>query len=124
MNRKRDSAETREPVAEIERPDGSKRKRTPDELVAALDAAVRVPGLANAWTMPIRARIDMLATGIKTPVGIKVYGSDLATIERVAHEIEGVVKRVDGTASAFAERVMGGYYLDVRPKRAELARYG
>ena len=102
----------------------AKRKRTPEDLVEALDAAVHVPGLTNAWTMPIRARIDMLATGIKTPVGIKVAGADLETIERVAGEIERTLKKVDGTASAFAERVMGGYYLDIKPRREEIARYG
>ena len=115
------------PEVEIRDMDGKvtgKRKRTSDELVEALDAAVRVPGLTNAWTMPIRARIDMLATGIKTPVGIKVAGSDLETIERVAGEIERTLKKVDGTASAFAERVMGGYYLDIKPNREEIARYG
>ncbi len=111
-------------MKDMEGKPAGKRKRTPEELVEALDAAVRVPGLTNAWTMPIRARIDMLATGIKTPVGIKVAGADLETIERVAGEIEKVVKRVDGTSSAFAERVMGGYYLDIKPKREELARYG
>ncbi|HMM71947.1 MAG TPA: efflux RND transporter permease subunit, partial [Rhodocyclaceae bacterium] len=79
---------------------------------------------ANAWTMPIRARIDMLSTGIRTPIGIKVFGKDLDEIERVAKAIEAVVRGVPGTTSAFAERVTGGYYLDIEPDRAQLARYG
>src|SRR5436189_6105845 len=84
------------------------RQRTPDELSDAMNAAVQFPGLNNAWTMPIRTRIDMLATGIKTPVGIKVAGPDLSELERIASEIEAAVKGVPGTLSAFAERTMGG----------------
>jgi Cu(I)/Ag(I) efflux system membrane protein CusA/SilA len=100
------------------------RRRTPDELVDAMNAAVQLPGLNNAWTMPIRTRIDMLATGIKTPVGIKVAGPDLAELERVASEIEAVVKSVPGTASAFAERAMGGNYIEITIDRDAIARYG
>jgi Cu(I)/Ag(I) efflux system membrane protein CusA/SilA len=100
------------------------RRRTPDELVDALNAAIQFPGLANAWTMPIRTRIDMLSTGIKTPVGIKVAGPDLAELERIASEIEVVVKHVPGTVSAYAERVMGGNYVEIHPRRDQLARYG
>ncbi|MBU0498761.1 MAG: efflux RND transporter permease subunit [Gammaproteobacteria bacterium] len=97
---------------------------TVDKLIAEMDAALKFPGLANSWTMPIKARIDMLSTGIRTPVGIKVFGKDLATIEQVAREIEQAVKEVPGTTSAFAERVTGGSYLDITPKREQLARYG
>src|SRR3954454_9225014 len=97
---------------------------TVDGLVAELDKALQFPGVSNAWTMPIKARTDMLATGIRTPVGIKVLGADLAEMEKLARQIEGVVKTVPGTSSAYAERVIGGYYLDVVPNRDTLARYG
>jgi copper/silver efflux system protein len=102
----------------------ARRHRTPDELIDAMNAAVQLPGLNNAWTMPIKTRIDMLATGIKTPVGIKVAGPDLAELERVASEIEAVVKTVPGTLSAFAERTMGGNYIQFTIDRAAIARYG
>jgi Cu(I)/Ag(I) efflux system membrane protein CusA/SilA len=95
-----------------------------DKLIAELDQALQFPGIANSWTMPIKARIDMLSTGIRTPVGIKVFGKDLAEMERLAREIEAVVKRVPGTSSAYAERITGGWYLDIEPDRAQLARYG
>jgi Cu(I)/Ag(I) efflux system membrane protein CusA/SilA len=97
---------------------------TMDKLIAELDAALQFPGIANAWTMPIRARIDMLATGIRTPIGIKVFGKDVTEIERVAKEVESVVKGVPGTTSAYAERLTGGYYIDIEPDRMALARYG
>jgi Cu(I)/Ag(I) efflux system membrane protein CusA/SilA len=97
---------------------------TVDSLIAEMDKALQFPGVSNAWTMPIKARIDMLSTGIRTPVGIKVFGTDLADMERVAREVEQVVKTVPGTSSAYAERVMGGYYLDITPNRDVLARYG
>jgi copper/silver efflux system protein len=100
------------------------RRRTADELVDALNAAIQIPGLNNAWTMPIKTRIDMLATGIKTPVGIKVAGASLAELERVASEIEVVVRQVPGTSSVFAERVMGGNYIEFHINRDEIARYG
>ncbi len=100
------------------------RPRTPDELTDALNAAIQFPGLNNAWTMPIATRIDMLATGIKTPVGIKVAGPNLAELERIASEIEAVVKTVPGTLSAYAERVMGGNYIEFNINRDEIARYG
>jgi copper/silver efflux system protein len=100
------------------------RRRTPDELTDAMNAAIQFPGLNNAWTMPIKTRIDMLATGIKTPVGIKVAGPDLAELERVAAEIETVVKAVPGTLSAFAERTMGGNYIEFHIDRDAIARYG
>jgi len=97
---------------------------TIDKLVAELDRALQFPGVSNAWTMPIKARIDMLSTGIRTPIGIKVFGKDLHEMERLAKEIEAVVKAVPGTTSAFAERITGGFYLDIEPDRAQLARYG
>ena len=97
---------------------------TVDGLVAEMDRALQFPGISNAWTMPIRARIDMLSTGIRTPVGIKVFGPDLEGIESLSREIERVVRAIPGTTSAFAERVMGGYYLEIAPDRAALARYG
>ncbi|MBP8172894.1 MAG: efflux RND transporter permease subunit [Aeromonadaceae bacterium] len=97
---------------------------TQEKLVDELDLAVKLPGIANSWTMPIRARIDMLATGIRTPVGIKVFGPELAGIEQMAREIEQVVKGLPGTRSAYAERITGGYYLTLNPDRQALARYG
>ena len=90
----------------------------------ALNAAVQIPGLTNAWTMPIKTRIDMLATGIKTPVGIKVAGPNLAELERIAGQIEGRIRRVPGTGSVFAERVMGGNYVEFDIDRDAIARYG
>ncbi|HQQ75423.1 MAG TPA: CusA/CzcA family heavy metal efflux RND transporter, partial [Pseudomonadales bacterium] len=95
-----------------------------DKLIAELDQALQMPGVSNAWTMPIKNRNDMLATGIRTPVGIKVFGKDLGEIEKLAKQIEAAVKTVPGTSSAYAERTTGGYYLDVEPDRLELARYG
>jgi Cu(I)/Ag(I) efflux system membrane protein CusA/SilA len=114
------------PVMEFRNAAGrvERRRRTPDDLIDALNAAVQFPGLNNAWTMPIKTRIDMLATGIKTPIGIKVAGPDLAELERIASEIEAVVKTVDGTLSAFAERTMGGNYIEFHINRDEIARYG
>jgi len=97
---------------------------TYDRLVAQMDSALRMPGVTNAWTMPIKARIDMLATGIRTPVGIKVFGPDLATLERIGKEIERAVGQVPGTRSAFAERAVSGYYIDIDINRAAAARYG
>ncbi len=97
---------------------------TIDGLIAELDKALQFPGIANSWTMPIKARIDMLSTGIRTPVGIKVFGKNLDEMEKLAREIETVVKAVPGTSSAYAERITGGYYLDIEPDREALARYG
>jgi Cu(I)/Ag(I) efflux system membrane protein CusA/SilA len=97
---------------------------TVDKLVSELDAALQFPGIANSWTMPIRARIDMLSTGIRTPIGVKVFGNDLGEMERVARAVEAALKTVPGTTSAFAERLTGGYYLNIVPDRAQLARYG
>ena len=97
---------------------------TPDKLVEALDAAVRVPGLSNIWVPPIRNRIDMLATGIKSPVGVKVSGQDLEEIDRIAGQVEAVVKNVPGVTSALAERLVGGRYIDVSIDRVAAGRYG
>jgi Cu(I)/Ag(I) efflux system membrane protein CusA/SilA len=97
---------------------------TPEALIEELDRTVRVPGLSNIWVPPIRNRIDMLATGIKSPVGVKVAGPDLATIDRLTGEIEKAVKDVPGVSSALAERLTGGRYIDVDIRRADAARYG
>ena len=97
---------------------------TPEKLVDEMNAAIDVPGLTNAWTMPIKTRIDMLSTGIKTPVGIKIAGPDLAELERIGKQVEAVVRELPGTAGAYAERVMGGNYLDFTINRDAIARYG
>jgi Cu(I)/Ag(I) efflux system membrane protein CusA/SilA len=97
---------------------------TIDRLIAEMDQSLQFPGVSNAWTMPIKARIDMLSTGIRTPVGVKVLGTDLAEMEKLARRIEAVLRTVPGTTSAYAERAIGGYYLNVDPDRAQLARYG
>ena len=95
-----------------------------DELVAKMDKALQIPGVTNAWTMPIKARIDMLTTGVRTPIGIKVMGADIQEIERIGEKIEQLLRNVPGTRSVFAERVAGGYFLDITPRRDQLARYG
>ena len=100
------------------------RKVTWEELIDEMDRAVRVPSFANAWLFPVRTRIDMITTGVRTPVGIKVLGPDLDTIERIGLELEKVLQEVPGTRSAFFERVTGGYYLDFTVNRKEAARYG
>jgi len=100
------------------------RRRTHDELTDALNDAVQIPGLNNAWTMPIITRIDMLSTGIKTPIGIKVAGPDLRELERIGTEIEAVMRTVPGTASAYAERVNGGRFIEFEINRDAIARYG
>ena len=97
---------------------------TVDTLIADMDRALQLPGISNAWTMPIKARTDMLSTGIRTPVGVKVYGPDLEGIDRLSREVEAAVRTVPGTTSAFAERVEGGYYMEIVPDREALARYG
>jgi len=97
---------------------------TPERLIEELDAAVKVPGLANVWIPPIRNRIDMLATGIKSPIGVKVTATDLATIDRIALDVERVARTVPGVSSALAERLTGGRYVDVRIDRAAAARHG
>jgi Cu(I)/Ag(I) efflux system membrane protein CusA/SilA len=105
------------------------RRITPDHisqeaLVEEMDQALKIPGTTNAWTMPIRNRIDMLTTGIRTPVGVKIYGADLGQIEKLGAEIERVLAQVPGTRSVFSERTTGGYFLDFELKRDQLARYG
>lgn len=98
--------------------------RTWEELIAALDKKVRFPGAPNAWIMPIKTRIDMLTTGIRTPIGIKVFGPDLATIQKIGEHIEAILPQIEGTRSVFSERVTGGYYLDFKIRRESIARYG
>ncbi|KCZ87969.1 efflux RND transporter permease subunit [Hyphomonas johnsonii] len=95
---------------------------TVDDITAELDARLQMPGLVNSWGYPIKIRMDMVSTGVRTPIGIKVTGDDLVEIERIARDIEAVVSEVPGTRSAFADRVLGGKYLDITPDRAELAR--
>ena len=95
-----------------------------DELIAEMDRALQIPGNVNAWTMPIKARIDMLSTGVRTPVGVKVFGGDLDKIQETAQRIEMVLRDVPGTRSVFAERSGGGYFVDFVPKREALSRYG
>ncbi|XSG81484.1 MAG: efflux RND transporter permease subunit [Methyloligella sp. ZOD6] len=97
---------------------------TVDKLTAEMDQSLQFPGVSNAWTMPIKARIDMLSTGIRTPVGVKVFGTDLGEMERLARKIEAAIRTVPGTTSAYAERATGGYYVNIDPDRAQLARYG
>ncbi len=95
---------------------------TADRLKSELDKLVKLPGLVNSWGYPIKIRMDMVSTGIRTPVGIKISGDNLSTIERIALQVEAAVKKIDGTRSAFADRVTGGKYLEIRPDRRELAR--
>ena len=95
-----------------------------DQLIQQMNDALKLPGVSNAWTMPIKARIDMLTTGVRTPVGIKIYGADIKEIERIGTEIERVIPSVAGTRNAFAERTSGGFFVDFNWKRDELARYG
>ncbi len=97
---------------------------TTEELIEEMDAALKIPGMGNVWVQPIRNRIDMLATGIKSPVGIKIAGPDLNVIQQIGNQIEAVVKEVPGTASAFSERVSGGRYIEIVPDRVAAARYG
>jgi Cu(I)/Ag(I) efflux system membrane protein CusA/SilA len=103
---------------------GADRPLSFEELVADMDRRMQFPGVQNAWTMPIRARIDMLSTGIRTPVGVKIAGDDLGRIQEVGNRIEAVLKEVPGTRSAYAEKVTGGYFLDITMRRDEIARYG
>jgi Cu(I)/Ag(I) efflux system membrane protein CusA/SilA len=95
-----------------------------EDLISEMDHALQIPGVTNAWTMPIKARIDMLSTGVRTPIGIKIFGSDLAQIERIGTSLEAIIRKIPGTRSVFAERVAGGYFVDFKPKREQLARYG
>ena len=95
-----------------------------DELINEMDQAIQIPGNTNAWTMPIKGRIDMLSTGVRTPIGIKILGADLSKIQSTGEAIEKVVKAIPGTRSVYAERVAGGYFVDFTPRREALARYG
>jgi Cu(I)/Ag(I) efflux system membrane protein CusA/SilA len=95
-----------------------------EQLIAQMDQATRMPGITNSWTMPIKGRIDMLATGIRTPVGIKIFGPNLDTLQALGEQVERIVQQVPGTRSAFAERGVSGYYVDIDVDRAEAARYG
>src|ERR1700730_12275946 len=97
---------------------------TPDKLIQELDRLVAVPGLTNIWVPPIRNQIDMLATGIKSPVGVKIAGTDLHVIDRLARQVESAVRHVPGVTSAFAERLTGGRYIDVNIDRDRASRYG
>jgi len=97
---------------------------TKEKLISEMDAATQFPGLTNAWTQPIKTRTDMLATGIKTPVGIKIGGEDIPTLQRIGEAVERAVKPLEGTQSVYAERVMGGSFLDIDVDRSEAARYG
>jgi Cu(I)/Ag(I) efflux system membrane protein CusA/SilA len=97
---------------------------TVDKLIAEMDTSLQFPGVSNAWTMPIKARIDMLSTGIRTPVGVKIFGKDLPTLEKLAREVEATLGKVPGTSSAYAERVHSGYFLEIIPDREKIARYG
>ena len=101
-----------------------RRRITWDELVAELNRAMHMPGWTNAWTMPIKTRIDMLSTGIRTPIGVKVFGANLDTIERIGVDLERVLTRVPDTRSVYSDRNTGGFYLDIVPNRAALARHG
>jgi Cu(I)/Ag(I) efflux system membrane protein CusA/SilA len=119
--------ETEWPAVDIKDDNGqtiAHRRHTPDELQTALNDVLHIPGLPNLWTMPIATRISMLSTGIKTPVGIKIAGPDLKELQRIGTEVEGVIRQVPGTASAFAERVMGGHYIEFEIDRDAIARYG
>ena len=97
---------------------------TPEKLIADLNKRVSLPGMMNSWGYPIKIRLDMLTTGIRTPVGIKVIGPDLNEIDKIAKEVEDLVRGVDGTRSAIADRVVGGKYIEIEPNRREIARYG
>ena len=93
-------------------------------MIGQLNEALKLPGLSNAWTMPIKGRIDMLTTGIRTPVGLKISGADLVQIEQIGGQVENLLRQVKGTRSVFAERTGGGYFFDIDWNRDELARYG
>jgi len=95
-----------------------------EELVDKMDRALQIPGVTNAWTMPIKARIDMLSTGVRTPIGVKIFGANLKEMERIGEQLEGILRAIPGTRSVFAERVTGGYFVDIVPRRDQLARYG
>jgi copper/silver efflux system protein len=116
--------EMTETVVNLKPPSEWPAGKTLDQLIAEMNAALQIPGVSNAWTMPIKARIDMLSTGIRTPVGVKIFGPDLNMLERLGTEVERVVHDVPGTTSAFAERLEGGHYVEIEPDRQAAARYG
>ena len=116
--------EMSETIVNLKPPGEWRHGLTVDSLVAEMNAALQLPGVSNAWTMPIKARIDMLSTGIRTPVGVKVFGPDLHVLERLATEVEHIVHDVPGTTSVFAERLEGGRYVEIEPDRQAAARYG
>jgi Cu(I)/Ag(I) efflux system membrane protein CusA/SilA len=116
--------EMSETVVNLKPPSAWPAGKTLDQLITEMNGALQLPGVSNAWTMPIKARIDMLSTGIRTPVGVKVFGPDLHELERLATEVEHVVHDVPGTTSAFAERLEGGHYVEIEPDREAAARYG
>ncbi len=113
-----------ETIVNLKDPSEWPARLTQDELIAKMDRELRITGLVNSWTMPIKNRTDMLSTGIRTSLGIKVFGPDLGTIESIGQDIEQLLSPVRGTASIFAERSFGGRYLDIRPNREAIARYG
>ena len=116
--------EMSETVIQLKPKEQWRKGMTIEKLTSEMNSALQFPGVSNAWTMPIKARLDMLATGIRTPIGVKVFARDLMQIDALARQIETVLKAVSGTSSAYAERHVGGYYLDIVPDRAALARYG
>jgi Cu(I)/Ag(I) efflux system membrane protein CusA/SilA len=113
-----------ESVAILRPEDEWREGMTSERIREELDQVTRTPGVANMWSMPIKNRLDMLLTGVKTPVGIKIYGPDLATLERIGKEIEGLLSLVEGTSSVYAERAMGGRYIEIELDRPAIARYG
>jgi Cu(I)/Ag(I) efflux system membrane protein CusA/SilA len=113
-----------ETTINLKPPSEWRRGMTQDALIAEMDRALRITGAVNSWTMPIKNRTDMLSTGIRTTLGIKIYGPDLEVIQRIGHDIEGALSGMPGTGSIYAERSFGGRYLDIRPKADALARYG
>jgi Cu(I)/Ag(I) efflux system membrane protein CusA/SilA len=113
-----------ETTINLKPPDQWRQGMTVEKLVSEMDASLQFPGVSNAWTMPIKARIDMLSTGIRTPVGVKIFGKDLKELEVVARNVEAALRKVPGTASAYAERVNSGYFLEIKPDRDQIARYG
>lgn len=113
-----------ETVITLKPPDQWRTGVTKEKLVAEMEEAIRMPGLQNAWTQPIKARVDMLSTGIRTPVGVKVFGPDLAEVGKIGEDLEHVLRDVPGTRSVYAEREMGGLFIDFIPDRAIIARYG
>ena len=113
-----------ETVINLKPPEEWRQGMTIEKLVAEMDQALRMPGVINIWTMPIKARIDMLSTGIRTPVGVKIFGPEIAGIERIGKEVEAVIRTIPGATNAYSERLGGGHYLEIEPDRDSIARYG